>query len=297
MPDLKISQLSSAAPTTAAQIPANINSTTVRFTLQEALAQPTTATGDILYRNSSGEMVRLAVGASGAVAYISSAGLPAWLAAGTTGQFLRVGASAGELGWAAVAQVPSTAGVSSGALIHISSVGTPAWLAAGTTGQFLKVGASAGELAWGPVSGGGSTNVWKFGIVSSQVISSVGSWQAINWTVELMDADGTHSTAANSSLITLPTSGNWLLGLTLAGTLSSGASNKGARIMEGTTMVGMYAVPFSNGTDLRLVVTSFHNFASSGIAITAAAYADAVPWKVGDVGYSSECLFWGHRLS
>ena len=148
MPDLKISQLSSAAPTTAAQIPANINSTTVRFTLQEALAQPTTATGDTLYRNSSGEMVKLAVGASGAVKHVSSAGLPAWLVAGTTGQYLRVGASAGELGWSSAQLVPSTAGVSSGGLLHISSAGTPAWLAAGTTGQYLRVGASAGEIGW-----------------------------------------------------------------------------------------------------------------------------------------------------
>lgn len=51
------------------------------YTLTGFLTDPTTTTGDILYRNSGGSITRLGIGTSGQVLTVSGGGIPSWAAA------------------------------------------------------------------------------------------------------------------------------------------------------------------------------------------------------------------------
>jgi hypothetical protein len=98
--------------------------------VSDAIIDPTTATGDIIYRNSGGDLVALAIGTTGKVLKVA-AGLPSW------GDDL-----------AGMTNPMTTAGD----IIIGGTSGSPSRLGIGSTGKVLTV--TGGVPAWETASGG-----------------------------------------------------------------------------------------------------------------------------------------------
>lgn len=78
----------------------------------------------------------------------------------------------------------------------------------------------------------------KVAITSSVTTANSTTWTGISWNVEINDAAGLHSTAANSSRINLTSSGTWLVGAQLLWDDGAGSTAVlAARIMANDTNV------------------------------------------------------------
>ena len=215
-----------------------------------------------------------------------------WLGGGDDGQVLQT--SAGLLKWAndeTGAGLPSTAGITSGAIVRqAADNASQEWLEAGTSGQVLET--TVGMPTWvDPVGGSGTTEAWQLRRETTLALAA-GVWTALQWTVEDQDTDAFHSTATNSSLTTITSTGTYILGFQAF--FGSSGSMGGLRIRQGTTILVELEQRIPNANTGVSVVT-MRTFDTSGVTLTAEMNAiDTTNNAPNAAPYTPK--FWGHKL-
>src|SRR3990167_2833907 len=122
MPDNPISALSSVDPASTATLVGVVNSTTVRFTLDEAVGFVTTAAGAMMYAAAARNMARLPIGTSGQILQ-STGGIPAWV----TGAFGSSAINLPAAAWQPTANPSSFASAQMAVAQSGGSVPSPRW--------------------------------------------------------------------------------------------------------------------------------------------------------------------------
>jgi hypothetical protein len=156
------------------------------------------------------------------------------LKGGTTGQVLAK-ASNTDLDYSWVAQDDSNAIQNAivdakGDLIGATAADTPARLAVGTNGQVLTADSTAATgLKWAAAASG-STFAGCVLTNTANISLSNGTTTTLTWDTELQDTDAFHSTATNTSRITIPAgkAGTYLV----TGKVEYSSNTSGRRIMK-----------------------------------------------------------------
>ncbi len=259
-----------------------------------------TAAGDVLIRSSAG-ITRLAGASSaGYFAYSTVDGSigPKWVtldageipmqttaAGGTTS--LQVPSSGGFLAY-------STVDGSVGPVWRVGDAGTMYYgigttLAAGSSGQVLKI--DAGLPAW--ENSAGSTVGFVLGLDTSQAFTT-GVHTAIAWTEEIVDSDGFHTTVTNSTLVTIKSSGTYILTVNVQMNSAGGASI--LRLTDGSTEIaansGDHTV-FAPRRGMSLI----RHFDSSGDVLTVTIYRNTTGAIVHTTGGGGGTFFSGWKIS
>src|SRR3990167_961054 len=259
------------------------------------------------------------IGSSGQLFTVSSAGVTTVLAAPTSGAVLAYSTANGSIG-------PLWSVVSSGGILTGAAAGTPTWLAPPTSGAVLTYSTASSIPAWSiPTSGATliasslAIPVWRAIGTSGQILESTGgtptwvtrestiafelqkattqaipgdTWTAINWEQENLDTDNVHSTASNSSLVTVPTSGNYIFGFSVE--MGTTLASIFVRITEGTTEIVTVGPLSSTPLAPRQTVGVQRYFPTSGSIMAAGVYSVG---STNNVLAQTNVRFSGHRLS
>ena len=251
----RISQLTTEQPGSTSDIPLNVGSTTRRANVGQVVGAIYTSQGQMAYAASSGNSTFLNPPSSGAVlTYSSGSSIPAW-------------------------SIPT-----SGAFLAASSLGVPTWIAKGTSGQALQ--STGGRPTWTTPS------QWLLSRVSSVTLTT-GVSVAINWLDEEIDTDDFHSTAVNSSHVTITVTGNYLMGFNFI-LETSVADGVVASIREGTTELSQ--ARFGGGGEIPgMTVSVLRRFATTGATIIPAVFVRTANSIWGSSGAAQLTKFWGFR--
>ena len=190
------------------------------------------ASGELFTGNSSGEIVALGPGTSGQVLQ-TTGGVLSW--------------ETDETG----AGLPSTAGITSGAIIRQNAANTgQEWLEAGTSGQILET--TGGLPAWKDQEDINTYGVALSNATTLTLTSGVG-YTALTWDFTRFDNGGLHSTAANSSLVTIPAGSSGIYQINAGANYAAGTSETALRI----TAAGVDYTNYNQGlsTNSERVVT------------------------------------------
>ncbi len=134
-----------------------------------------------------------------------------------------------------------------------------------------------GSLSVGTTAQTGTANRFRYlnsivvaGTSASQIGIPVGTWTTVNMGTESVDTDGIHSTSVNSSRLTFPLVGKWLVGGTLffnySGITTPGLV--GVRIIKNGSTTASYGKNLSSAFSAAGDVTSV---VSTGLALIVAA--------------------------
>jgi hypothetical protein len=170
--------------------------------------------------------------------------------------------------------IPKTLTTTTGDIIYASGANTPARLGIGTTDQVLKV--TAGVPAWAtPASG--STYVGVAATASGASMSVTGNTQhTLLFPTEDFDTDGFHSTATNTSRITIPTGkgGKYLINVGLDNDVACNYAY--LYFVKNGTTTGLQTGP--NGAFVSAIVDVARNsaklFGSFVVALSASDYIE-----------------------
>jgi hypothetical protein len=230
--------------------------------------QPGTTLGDLAYSSATANTnTRLGIGTAGQVLAVSG-GVPAWITTSdvtpltTKGDLFtfttvdaRIGVGANETrlvadsveatGLKYVADTTNYAIAAKADLLVGTAADTLAALTVGTNGQVLTADSTVSPtgLKWAtPAAGSTFSGV---GVSNTTDLStSTGTWTSITFNTELFDTDAYHSTATNTSRITIPAgkSGYFLVtivglfeGTNATGTRDLAIAKNGTRVLESVT--------------------------------------------------------------
>ena len=223
------------------------------------------------------------------------------LAAGTSGQYLQT--TGGVPAWVGISSHSILTGDadqktthvaapgSSGALLRTGATSLMEWLPAGTSGQILEI--EGGLPAWT------TPPRESFRLRSSVSLElTTGTWNALNWTTEDIDTNDAHSTATNTSIVVIPTSGVWLIGFSAQALVaSSGAVNFGAIAHDTTAGIIIFRESdIGQGGSAEISLSGIFNFTSANSTIIAMWFPSSLDSTIRSDGEYTP-VFWGHRLS
>lgn len=205
------------------------------------------STGELVTRSSDGTMKSLAIPSSDSIL-----------------QFSTVDGSIGPI-WLTPGD---------GEILISDADGDLDFLTAGSSEQVLTITDAVPAWQTGGAGGGGTTEACILSINSNQAFTS-GSYQAINWTSELLDTDDFHSTVSNTSRLVIPTSGVYMFSVN---GLFNGASSRMILLLGDATGSSFWAQSQSSfdsdHNDARLSLTALRHFASSGSTVIAFIFSD-----------------------
>jgi hypothetical protein len=136
-------------------------------------------------------------------------------------------------------------------------------------------------------------NAWRLRDASSQN-PTTGANSIINWNIEELDTDGFHSTATNSSIVTIKSSGTYVIGYNIAINSVSTGHRVQVHIFEGSTAI-LIDQMFTRLDPTRFSGQTIKHFASSGDTIKIGIFS-SIATTIANSGFSAP-IFWGYKIA